>query len=81
MKDKIETYLIGCEFVYYGNKAETPCRRFVHNVEARTSGIVIADQDGLSGYLGDQLFYPDDYSDPIPYKEWVKKINEQGAED
>lgn len=77
---KIDTYLIGCEFVYCRNKAETPYRRFVHNVEARTSGIVITDQDGLSGYLSEQLFYLDDYSDPIPYKEWVKKINEQGVE-
>lgn len=80
MKDKIDTYLIGCEFVYCRNKTETPYRRFVHNVEARTSGIVVTDQDGLSGYLGEQLFYPDDYSNPIPYKEWVKKINEQDVE-
>ena len=33
MKDKIGTYLIGCEFVYCRNKAETPYRRFVHSVE------------------------------------------------
>ena len=77
---KIGAYLIGCEFVYFNNKTETPYRRFVHSVESRTSGVVITDQNGISRYLGEQLFYPDDYSDPIPYKEWVKKINEQGVE-
>ena len=80
MKDKLETYLLGCEFVYRNNKAETPYRRFVHIVEVRTSDIVVTDQDGLSGYLKDHLFYPDDHSDPIPYKEWVKKINKQDVE-
>ena len=45
------------------------------------SGVVIVtDQDGLSGYLHEQLFYPDDYSDPIPYKEWAKQINKQDVE-
>ena len=78
---KICTHLIGCEFVYFKNKSDTPYRRFVHSVESRTSGIVITDQDGLSGYLSEQLFYPDEYSNPIPYKEWVKKINEQDVED
>ena len=77
---KIHTYLIGCEFVYFKNKKETPHRRFVHNVEARTSGIVVTDQDGLSGYLSEQLFYPEYYSDPISYQEWVKRINKQGNE-
>ena len=77
---KIHACLIGCEFVHFKNKKETPYRRFVHNVEARTSGVVVTDQDGLSGYLGEQLFYLDDHSYPIPYKEWVKKINEQDVE-
>ena len=80
MKDKLETYLLGCEFVYCNNKTDTPYRRFVHSVEARTLGIVVTDQKGLSGYLGEQMFYPDDSSDPIPYKEWVKKINKQDLE-
>ena len=80
MKDKLETYLLGCEFVYRNNKAETPYRRFVHSVEYRTSGIVVTDQDGLSGYLDKQLFYPDDYSNPIPYQEWIKQINKQYVE-
>lgn len=81
LRKHLEKTLIGCEFVYCRNKAETPYRRFVHSVEARTSGIVVTDQDGFSGYLDKQLFYPDDHSDPIPYKEWVKKINEQCVED
>ena len=77
LRKHLEKALLGCEFVYRNNKADTPYRRFVHGVEARTSGIVVTDQDGLSGYLSEQLLYPDDHSDPIPYKEWVKKINKQ----
>lgn len=81
LRKHLEKTLLGCEFVYCRNKAVTPYRRFVHSVEARTSGIVVTDQAGLSGYLIEQLFYPDDHSDPIHYEEWVKKINEQGVED
>lgn len=81
LRKHLEKTLIGCEFVYCNNKTDAPYRRFVHNVEVRTSGIVITDQDGLSGYLGEQLFYPDDHSDPIPYKEWVKLVNKQDVED
>ena len=77
LRKHLEKTLIGCEFIYRNSKADTHNRRFVRSVEARTSGIVITDQDGLSGYLGEQLFYPDDYSDPIPYKDWVKQINKQ----
>ena len=77
LRKHIEKTLLGCEFVYCNNRAETPYRRFVHSVEVKMSGIVVTDQDGLSGYLSEQLFYPDDHSDPIHYKEWVKKINEQ----
>lgn len=80
LRKHIEKSLLGCEFVYRNNKADTPYRRFVHSVEARTSGIVVTDQDGLSGYLSEQLFYPDDYSDPIPYEDWVKQINKQDVE-
>ena len=80
LRKHIEKTLIGCEFVFCHNKAETPYRRFVHSVEARTSGIVVTDQDGLSGYLDKQLFYPDDYSNPIPYQEWIKQINKQYVE-
>ena len=80
LRKHLEKTLIGCEFVHYTNKSETPFRRFVHSVEVGTLGIVVICQDGLSVYLRNQLFYPDDYSDPIPYKEWVKKINEQDVE-
>ena len=80
LRKHLEKTLLGCEFVFCHNKTDTPYRRFVHNVEARTSGIVVTDQAGLSGYLSEQLFYPDDYSDPIPYKEWDKQINKQDVE-
>ena len=80
MKDMLGMHILGCEFICRYNKADTPFRRFVHSVEARISGIVVTDQDGLSGYLSEQLFYTDDYSDPIPYKEWVKQINKRDME-
>ena len=80
LRKHLEKTLIGCEFVYCNNKVDTPYRRFVHSVDVKKSGIVVTDQGGLSGYLSEQLFYPDDNSDPIPYKEWVKQINEQGVE-
>ena len=80
LRKHIEKSLLGCEFIHCSNKAETPFRRFVHSVEVIKSGIIVTGQDGLSGYLDKQLFYPDDYSDPIPYKEWVKQINKQDVE-
>ena len=80
LRKHLEKTLIGCEFVYRNNKTEIPYRRFVHSVEARKSGIVVTDQGGLSGYLSEQLFYPDDHSNPIHYQEWVKQINEQDVE-
>ena len=76
----LEETLIGCEFIYRNSKADTYNRRFVHSVEGRKLGVVVTDQDGLSGYLIEQLFYPDDYSDPITYKEWIKQINKQDVE-
>ena len=76
----LEKTLLGCEFIHCDNKEETPYRRFVHSVEVKMSGIVVTDQEGLSGYLKYQLFYPDDHSDPIPYKEWIKQINKQDVE-
>lgn len=80
LRKNLEKTLIGCEFVCSNNKTEIPYRRFVHSVEVRMSGIVVTDQDGLSGYLSEQLFYPDDHSDPIHYKELVKLINKQDLE-
>ena len=81
LRKHLEKTLLGCEFVFCHNKADTSHRRFVHSVEVRTSGIIVIDQQELSGYLKEQLFYLDDYSDPIPYKEWVKQINKQDVED
>ena len=80
LRKHLKKTLIGCEFIFCHNKADKPYRRFVHSVEVRKSGIVVTDQEGLSGYLKYQLFYPDDYSDPIPYKEWIKQINKQDVE-
>lgn len=80
LRKHLEKTLLGCEFIHCSNKAETPFRRFVHSVEVIKSDIIVTGQDGLSGYLDKQLFYSDDYSDPIPYKEWVKQINKQDVE-
>ena len=80
LRKHLEKTLLGCEFVHRNSKADTTFRRFVHSVEVRMSGIVVTDQDGYSVNLIDILLYPDDYSDPIPYKEWVKQINKQNVE-
>ena len=80
LRKHLEKSLLGCEFVYRNSKADAYNRRFVRSVEDRKLGIVVTDQDGLSGYLIEQLFYLDDYSDPIPYQEWVKQINKQDVE-
>ena len=81
LRKHIEKSLLGCEFIYRNINEDAPYRRFVHSVEVKMSGIVVTDQEGLSCYLKYQLFYPDDYSDPIPYKEWDKQINKQAMED
>ena len=81
LREQLEKSLLGCEFVHYSNKGDTPCRRFVHSVVVMKSGVVfVKDQYWLLGDLNKQLFYPDDCSDPIPYKEWVKQINKQDVE-
>ena len=81
LQKHLEKSLLGCEFVHCSNKEETPYRRFIHSVVVMKSGdIVVGDQDGVLRYLNNQLFYLDDYSDPIPYKEWVKQINKQDLE-
>ena len=80
LRKHLEKTLLGCEFVHFNNKTDTPYRRFVHSVEVGKLGIVVTAQDGFTGYLSNMLFYPDDHSDPIYYKEWVKKINEQDVE-
>lgn len=81
LRKHLEKTLIGCEFIFCHNEADTQNRRFVHSVEDGKLGVVVTDQFGFSTPIESILLYPDDYSDPIPYKEWVKKINEQGVED
>lgn len=80
LRKHLEKRLLGCEFVFCHNKADTPYRRFVHSVEVRKSGIVVTDQNGYDVNIVDILFYPDNYSAPIPYQEWVKRINKQAVE-
>ena len=81
LRKHLEKTLLGCEFVHCSNKTEKPYRRFVHSVVVMKSGVVfVTDQDWLSEYLNNQLFYLDDYSDPIPYEEWIKQINKQDME-
>ena len=89
LRKHLEKTLIGCEFVCkYGSKCVSE-RRFVVSVdvveiiEAETfkKHLFVTDQDGYSVSLINILLYPDDHSDPIPYKEWAKKINEQYVED
>ena len=81
LREHLEKSLLGCEFVFHRNKTEKPYRRFVHSVVVNKSGVVfVTDQDWLSECLSEQLFYTDDNSDPIPYKEWVKQINKQDME-
>ena len=80
LQKHLEKSLLGCEFIYRNINEDAPYRRFVHSVEVKMSGIVVTDQEGLSGYLKYQLFYPDDNNDPIPYKEWIKQINKQDVE-
>ena len=76
LRKHLEKTLLGCEFVHYSNKGDTPYRRFVHSVVVMKSGVVfVKDQYWLLEDLNNQLFYLDDYSDPISYKEWIKQIN------
>ena len=81
LRKHLEKTLLGCEFIHCSNKADTQFRRFVHSVVVMKSGdIVVGDQDGVLRYLNNQLFYLNDYSDPIPYEEWVKQINKQDVD-
>ena len=81
LRKQLEKSLLGCEFICRYNKADTPYRRFVHSVVVMKSGVVfVKDQYWLLEDLNKQLFYLDDYSDPISYKEWIKQINKQDVE-
>lgn len=78
LQKHLEKTLIGCEFVCKSGSRHMSDRRFVKSMSNIN---LVYDQDGFCTLLDSILLYPDDHSDPIPYKEWVKKINEQGDED
>ena len=77
LRKHLERTLIGCEFVCKGGAKYQSERRFVKNISKFN---LVYDQDGFCTPLENILLYPDDNSEPIPYKEWVKKINEQDVE-
>lgn len=80
LRKHLEKTLIGCEFIYKKEFKEYHERRFIHSVDNTRNGVIVRDQNECGEFINNILLYPDDYSDPIPYKEWVKKINEQEAE-
>lgn len=77
MNNKIDTYLIGCEFVHKCDDPFSSERRFIIGFYG---GDIILDQNGFISSINSILLYPNDYSDPIPYKEWIKQINEKDVE-
>ena len=80
LRKHLEKTLIGCEFIY--KKEFTDCheRRFIHSVDNTRNGVIVRDQNECGEFINNILLYPDDHSDPIPYKELVKKINEQDVD-
>ena len=78
LRKHLEKNLLGCEFVCKGGAKYPSERRFVKNMSKIN---LVYDQDGFCTPIENILLYPDDNSDPIPYKEWVKKINEQSVKD
>ena len=80
LRKHLEKTLIGCEFIFCHHEVDTQNRRFVHSVEDGKLGVVVTDQFGFSTPVESILLYPDDYSDPIPYKEWIEQINKQDVE-
>ena len=85
LRKHLEKSLLGCEFICrYASKSVSE-RRFVESVEIIEvekfkKQPFVTDQDGYSVCLINILLYPDGYSDPIPYKEWLKRINKQDVE-
>lgn len=70
--------LLGCEFIHKYSDPFSSERRFISSIYSKN---LVLDQDGVFSSIDNILLYPDDYSDPIPYKEWVKKINEQDVDE
>lgn len=77
LRKHLEKTLIGCEFIHRNNDTFSSERRFISSIYSKS---IVVDQNGILSSLDSILLYPDDHSDPIPYKEWVKKINEQDVE-
>lgn len=80
LRKHLEKTLIGCEFVSKDSASYFTTRRFIKCIDIRLGKLVILDQLRFCTPFDNILLYPDDHSDPIPYKEWVKKINEQDVE-
>ena len=76
LRKHLEKTLLGCEFVSKNNESYYANRRFTKRVDVLFGKLVILDQFRFSTPLESILLYPDDYSDPIPYQEWVKKLSE-----
>ena len=82
LRKHLEKTLLGCEFVSKNNAIYYANRRFTERVDVLFGKLVVLDQFRFSTPLESILLYPDDCSDPIPYKEWVKKLNEmKGTEE
>ena len=77
LRKHIEKSLLGCEFVCKSGGKYISERRFVKSIRENN---FVCDQDCYRTTLENILLYPDDYSDPIPYQEWVKQINKQDVE-
>ena len=85
LRKHLEKTLLGCEFICRHASKSVSERRFVESVEIIEieefkKQLFVTDQDGYSVNLINILLYPDDHSDPIPYKEWIKEINKQDME-
>ena len=77
LRKHLEKSLLGCEFVCKGGAKYPSERRFVKNMSKIN---LVYDQDGFCTPIENILLYPDDHSDPITYKEWVKQVNKQDVE-
>lgn len=76
LRKHLEKTLIGCEFIYKKEFKDCHERRFIHSVDNTRNGAIVRDQNECGEFINNILLYPYDYSDPIPYKEWVKQIND-----
>lgn len=77
LRKHLEKTLIGCEFAHKYDSPFSSERRFISVIYSES---LVVDQYGVFSGLDNIMLYPDDHSDPIPYKEWVKQINKQDVE-